>query len=119
MKNPLPRRLKIFISNRKHAYRMFGVGGLLIRPAIICDILKKKNRLAQRKLRAAFNKKKPKLYGALMQRQRGRCAHCSFEGKLTIDHKVSLSKGGGSSRKNTQLLCVPCHRKKDQAKQIN
>lgn len=41
--------------------------------------------------------------------QGGRCKYCGRKGKLTIDHKVPLAKGGSNMPHNIQGLCVPCN----------
>ena len=61
---------------------------------------------------------------AAMRRTRGRCASCGrvaavLEGgewKVRggeVDHIVKLRDGGDDSASNLQLLCIPCHRRKD------
>ena len=42
----------------------------------------------------------------------GKCAHCGEETKLTIDHKIPLSKGGSNFIHNIQPLCRSCNSKK-------
>lgn len=42
----------------------------------------------------------------------GKCAHCRKETKLTIDHKIPLSKGGSNFITNIQPLCRSCNSKK-------
>ena len=51
---------------------------------------------------------KQKMYGL----QGGCCAGCGDQyaiAKLTVDHKVPLSKGGSDRRPNLQLLCPGCN----------
>ena len=46
-------------------------------------------------------------------RDRGICAICGrTDGKMEVDHKVSLSRGGTNDLLNLQLLCRPCNRSK-------
>lgn len=40
------------------------------------------------------------------------CAYCFSEERLTIDHIIPISKGGGSERTNLQVLCFTCNIKK-------
>lgn len=40
------------------------------------------------------------------------CAACGSTGKLEIDHKVPISRGGSCEEHNLQALCVPCNRAK-------
>lgn len=47
--------------------------------------------------------------------QRGRCACCGVSlsrASPQIDHIVPLSRGGGNSRRNLQILCKPCNSSK-------
>ena len=45
-------------------------------------------------------------------RDEGRCARCGAEDDLQFDHVIPVSKGGGSSADNLQILCGECNRKK-------
>lgn len=50
---------------------------------------------------------------ALFEVQRGKCAACSCKLKrYDVDHIEPLSKGGANDRKNLQLLCPTCNRRK-------
>lgn len=42
----------------------------------------------------------------------GRCAHCDATERLTVDHIIPYSKGGGHDLSNLQCLCWPCNRRK-------
>ena len=46
--------------------------------------------------------------------QHDHCACCrmNLKGRGEIDHIVPVSRGGGGSRRNLQLLCGPCNRSK-------
>jgi 5-methylcytosine-specific restriction endonuclease McrA len=46
--------------------------------------------------------------------QRWRCAicKCSVRDKYDLDHIIPLAKGGAHHRKNVQLLCPTCNRRK-------
>ena len=46
------------------------------------------------------------------RRDQGRCVQCGSQHKLEFDHIIPLSKGGGSTSRNIQLLCEGCNRKK-------
>lgn len=46
------------------------------------------------------------------RRDQGRCTKCGSNEKLEFDHIIPLSKGGGNSERNIQLLCEPCNRTK-------
>jgi hypothetical protein len=48
---------------------------------------------------------------------KNKCAICETDNKaLTLDHIVSLSKGGRNVFNNIRPLCIECHREKDGAK---
>lgn len=51
---------------------------------------------------------------ALVLKQGRRCAGCGelLRGKWAADHIQPLSKGGGNSIRNIQILCVPCNQRK-------
>jgi hypothetical protein len=46
------------------------------------------------------------------RRDQGRCAKCGSRNKLEYDHIIPLSKGGGNSARNIELLCETCNRLK-------
>ena len=51
----------------------------------------------------------------LLRVQGGRCAYCGRtlrRGRLEIDHRTPLSRGGGNGLDNLQLLCRPCNMRK-------
>ncbi|MGH2534073.1 MAG: HNH endonuclease [Thermomicrobiales bacterium] len=41
-----------------------------------------------------------------------RCAYCGVDGKLTMDHGVSLSKGGRHTISNIVPACQSCNSRK-------
>lgn len=49
---------------------------------------------------------------AVWRRDGGKCAHCSSREKLEYDHIVPISKGGGNTERNIELLCERCNREK-------
>lgn len=49
---------------------------------------------------------------AVWQRDGGRCAICGATTDLHFDHVIPVSKGGGNSPKNLQILCGECNRAK-------
>jgi 5-methylcytosine-specific restriction endonuclease McrA len=46
--------------------------------------------------------------------QRGRCAYCRvcLGDGYEVDHIVPLARGGADNRRNIQLVCAPCNRRK-------
>jgi len=63
--------------------------------------------------RARFKRRKKRIYKYLVETKGEHCATCGRDGKLTIDHITSLIAGGDNDFSNFQLLCGPCHRRKD------
>jgi hypothetical protein len=49
---------------------------------------------------------------AVWRRDGGKCARCGSREKLEYDHIVPVSKGGGNTARNIELLCESCNRKK-------
>lgn len=50
--------------------------------------------------------------------QGGKCKYCGVRlqsAYMEVDHKVPLSRGGSNERRNLQLLCGPCNRRKGSA----
>lgn len=49
---------------------------------------------------------------AVWRRDGGKCARCGSREKLEYDHIVPVSKGGGNTVRNIELLCERCNRSK-------
>ncbi len=49
---------------------------------------------------------------AVFARDGFRCQYCGTSGRLTVDHVVPRSKGGGSSWDNIVTSCAPCNLRK-------
>jgi len=49
---------------------------------------------------------------AVWRRDQGRCARCASRENLEYDHIVPVSKGGGNTERNIELLCQDCNRAK-------
>jgi 5-methylcytosine-specific restriction endonuclease McrA len=49
---------------------------------------------------------------AVFARDGFRCQYCGTAGRLTVDHVVPRSKGGGSSWENIVTSCAPCNLRK-------
>jgi hypothetical protein len=43
------------------------------------------------------------------RRDQGRCVNCGSQENLHFDHIIPVSRGGGTSAKNLQLLCQSCN----------
>jgi hypothetical protein len=46
------------------------------------------------------------------RRDQGRCVQCGSQERLEFDHIIPISKGGGNTARNVQLLCESCNRHK-------
>ena len=56
-----------------------------------------------------------RIKNSLFRAQRGKCNYCGSTHRiryLEIDHKQPVSRGGGNSQDNLQLLCIPCNMRK-------
>lgn len=55
-----------------------------------------------------------KIFKTLLNKYNFTCIHCGEkeEKKLTIDHILPISKGGGDEIDNLQILCRSCNSKK-------
>lgn len=51
-------------------------------------------------------------WASLVERACGKCAMCKKRRKLTRDHIIPLSKGGGDEITNIQPLCISCNSRK-------
>jgi hypothetical protein len=49
---------------------------------------------------------------AVWRRDEGKCTQCGSNEDLEFDHIIPHSKGGANTKRNIQLLCEPCNRKK-------
>ena len=49
---------------------------------------------------------------AVWRRDQGKCAKCGGRENLEYDHIVPVSKGGGNTERNIELLCQNCNRSK-------
>ncbi len=58
------------------------------------------------------NKIPESIRNAVWRRDRGQCAECGSRKNLEFDHIIPVSKGGGNTVRNIDLLCESCNRKK-------
>lgn len=49
---------------------------------------------------------------AVWRRDEGKCTKCGSRKNLEYDHIIPVSKGGGNTIRNIELLCEECNRKK-------
>lgn len=49
---------------------------------------------------------------AVWRRDQGRCVECKKRENLEYDHVIPVEKGGASTVRNVQLLCVSCNQQK-------
>ena len=49
---------------------------------------------------------------AVWRRDQGKCASCGSRENLEYDHIVPVSRGGGNTARNIELLCQSCNRSK-------
>ena len=49
---------------------------------------------------------------AVWRSDQGRCARCGNRENLEYDHIVPVTKGGGNTERNIELLCQDCNREK-------
>ena len=52
------------------------------------------------------------LQDEVWRRDEGRCVRCGSEDELQFDHVIPVSKGGGTTAENLQVMCGPCNRAK-------
>jgi len=49
---------------------------------------------------------------AVWRRDDGKCTQCGSNESLEFDHIIPHSKGGANTKRNIQILCEPCNRRK-------
>ena len=52
------------------------------------------------------------LQDEVFRRDGGRCVRCGSEEELQFDHVIPVSRGGGNTAENLQVMCGPCNRAK-------
>jgi hypothetical protein len=65
------------------------------------EIIEKRSRTISQKVR-----------DAVWRRDEGKCVQCGSNENLEFDHIIPFSKGGSNTKRNIQLLCESCNRKK-------
>jgi len=53
-----------------------------------------------------------KVQDQVWRRDEGRCVQCGSNENLEFDHIIPFSRGGSNTKRNVQLLCETCNRKK-------
>jgi len=48
----------------------------------------------------------------IWRRDSGKCVTCGTNRNLEFDHIIPISKGGGNTERNLQILCSDCNKKK-------
>ena len=54
----------------------------------------------------------PEVRRAVWIRDQGRCVRCGGRERLEFDHIIPVSRGGGNTERNIELLCETCNRAK-------
>jgi len=54
----------------------------------------------------------PEVKQEVWSRDRGKCQMCGSRKELQYDHIIPVSKGGGNTERNIQLLCKDCNQEK-------
>ena len=63
----------------------------------------------QRRSRASNYTKKPEVRQRIFLRDNSRCVKCGSIEDLTVDHIISIYRGGTDDDDNLQTLCNPCN----------
>ena len=61
------------------------------------------------RIRASAYTRKPEVRLRIFQRDNNRCIKCGSTNNLTIDHIISVYRGGDNSDGNLQTLCNICN----------
>lgn len=80
------------------------------------EIKRKRGHLRTKRIYGTFNGNKKSLKISLIKKNGSFCKICKKyfpKERLTIDHITSKAHGGTNGIYNLQLLCLPCHIKKD------
>lgn len=64
----------------------------------------------KRRERGKLRRRHCEWYRQLVAESGERCANCSAEENLVLDHVMPIAKGGRSEPGNLQLLCAECNR---------
>jgi 5-methylcytosine-specific restriction endonuclease McrA len=66
--------------------------------------------LRRARMKGVVNDLTPDQWTDILSAYGGRCAYCGdLPGKITMDHVVPISKGGGHTARNVVPACLPCN----------
>ncbi len=66
----------------------------------------------QRRNQASNFTQKPEVRQFIFQRDSFKCINCGSPDKLTVDHIISVYRGGSDDFSNLQTLCNKCNARK-------
>lgn len=78
-----------------------------------------RSREQRQKYGSGFLSSKKRIKSLLLERDGSQCKRCTYRMRpedLTIDHIKKRADGGSNLLNNLQLLCIPCHTRKDSPK---
>jgi hypothetical protein len=83
-----------------------------LRLALLCQKCADDEGLASEKDASKSRRISEDVRDAVWNRDGGKCVQCGSNEDLEFDHIIPFSKGGANTKRNIQLLCESCNRKK-------